>query len=180
MRVEAGLDEALGAADLVVAGSGLFGLTVAERVAAGLGRRVLVLERRDHLGGNAYSEPDPETGIEVHRYGTHVFHTGNEAVWAYVNRFTAFTGYRHRVFSVAGAGVPDADQPGHDLPVLRPAAEPGPGPARCGRRPRGTRRPPATSRRRRWRWSAGRSTTRSSAATRPSSGRPTRARCRRR
>jgi UDP-galactopyranose mutase len=105
VRVEAGLDEALGAADLVVAGSGLFGLTVAERVAAGLGRRVLVLERRDHLGGNAYSEPDPQTGIEVHRYGTHVFHTGNEAVWAYVNRFTAFTGYRHRVFSVAGGRV---------------------------------------------------------------------------
>jgi UDP-galactopyranose mutase len=105
IRAEAGLADALAGADLVVAGSGLFGLTVAERVAAGLGRRVVVLERRDHLGGNAYSEPDPETGIEVHRYGTHVFHTGNAAVWAYVNRFTAFTGYRHRVFSVAGSRV---------------------------------------------------------------------------
>ena len=104
-RVEPGLAGALAAADLVVAGSGLFGLTVAERVAAGLGRRVVVLERRPHLGGNAYSEVDPETGIEVHRYGTHVFHTANEAVWAYVNRFTAFTGYRHRVFAVAGDRV---------------------------------------------------------------------------
>ena len=86
--------------DLVVVGSGLYGLTVAERVAAGLGKRVLVLERRGHLGGNAWSESDPETGIEVHRYGAHLFHTSNARVWNYVNRFTSFTGYQHRVFSV--------------------------------------------------------------------------------
>lgn len=86
--------------DLVVVGSGLFGLTVAERVARGLGKRVLVLERRDHPGGNAWSEREPETGIEVHRYGAHLFHTSNEEVWRYVNRFTSFTGYQHRVFSV--------------------------------------------------------------------------------
>jgi UDP-galactopyranose mutase len=86
--------------DLVVAGSGLFGLTVAERCARELGLRVLVVERRDHIGGNAYSEVDPDTGIEVHRYGAHLFHTSNERVWEYVNRFTAFTGYRHRVFSI--------------------------------------------------------------------------------
>ncbi len=86
--------------ELVVVGAGLFGLTVAERVAAGLGRRVLVLERRDHIGGNAWSEREPTTGIEVHRYGAHLFHTSNERVWEYVNRFTDFTGYQHRVFSV--------------------------------------------------------------------------------
>ena len=86
--------------DLVVAGSGLFGLTVAERCARELGLRVLVVERRDHIGGNAHSETDPATGIEVHRYGAHLFHTSNERVWEYVNRFTAFTGYRHRVFTV--------------------------------------------------------------------------------
>ena len=84
--------------DLVVAGSGFFGLTVAERCATELGLRVLVLERRDHIGGNAYSEFDPETGIEVHKYGTHLFHTSNERVWEYVSRFTAFTSYQHRVF----------------------------------------------------------------------------------
>jgi UDP-galactopyranose mutase len=89
-----------GAHDLVVVGSGLFGLTVAERVAEELGRRVLVLERRSHIGGNAWSEFEPSTGIEVHRYGAHLFHTSNERVWSYVNRFTAFTGYQHRVFSV--------------------------------------------------------------------------------
>ncbi len=86
--------------DLVVAGSGLFGLTVAERCARELGLRVLVVDRRDHIGGNAYSEREPSTGIEVHRYGAHLFHTSNERVWEYVSRFTAFTGYRHRVFSI--------------------------------------------------------------------------------
>jgi UDP-galactopyranose mutase len=86
-------------ADLIVVGAGLFGLTVAERCAVELGLRVVVLERRNHLGGNAYSSPDPETGIEVHRYGSHIFHTSNHRVWAYVNRFTAFTRYEHRVWS---------------------------------------------------------------------------------
>jgi UDP-galactopyranose mutase len=85
--------------DLVVVGSGFFGLTIAERCAAELGLRVLVLERRHHLGGNAYSEKEPETGIEVHVYGAHLFHTSNEKVWQYVNRFTAFTNYQHRVFA---------------------------------------------------------------------------------
>lgn len=85
--------------DLVVVGSGFFGLTVAERCAADLGLRVLVLERRDHIGGNAYSEDEPETGIEIHRYGAHLFHTSNERVWEYANRFTRFTGYQHRVYT---------------------------------------------------------------------------------
>ncbi len=85
--------------DLVVVGSGFFGLTVAERTAAALDRKVLVLDRRPHLGGNAYSEPEPETGIEIHRYGAHLFHTSNKRVWEYVNRFTGFTGYQHRVFA---------------------------------------------------------------------------------
>jgi UDP-galactopyranose mutase len=84
--------------DLVVVGSGFFGLTIAERCATELGLKVLVLERRSHLGGNAYSEIDPETGIEVHVYGTHLFHTSNKKVWDYVTRFTTFTGYQHRVF----------------------------------------------------------------------------------
>lgn len=85
--------------DLVVVGSGFFGLTIAERAARELDKRVLVLERRSHIGGNAYSEPEPETGIEVHRYGAHLFHTSNERVWKYVNQFTAFTNYQHRVFA---------------------------------------------------------------------------------
>jgi UDP-galactopyranose mutase len=86
--------------DLIVVGSGFFGLTVAERAATQLDKRVLVLDRRDHIGGNAYSEAEPETGIEVHRYGAHLFHTSNKRVWDYVNQFTDFTGYQHRVFTV--------------------------------------------------------------------------------
>ena len=86
--------------DLVVVGSGFFGLTIAERCASDLGLRVLVVERRHHIGGNAYSEPEPETGIEIHRYGAHLFHTSNARVWEYANRFTAFTGYQHRVFTI--------------------------------------------------------------------------------
>jgi UDP-galactopyranose mutase len=86
--------------DLVVVGSGFFGLTVAERAAAELDKKVLVIDRRDHIGGNAYSEAEPETGIEVHRYGAHLFHTSNERVWQYVNRFTRFTNYQHKVYSI--------------------------------------------------------------------------------
>jgi UDP-galactopyranose mutase len=86
--------------DLIVVGSGFYGLTVAERAASVLNKRVLVLERRDHIGGNAYSEPEPETGIEVHRYGAHLFHTSNKRVWEYVNQFTEFTNYQHRVFTI--------------------------------------------------------------------------------
>ncbi|MFC4944809.1 UDP-galactopyranose mutase [Pseudonocardia sp. GCM10023141] len=91
--------------DLVVVGSGFFGLTIAERAATELDKRVLVVERRSHIGGNAYSEAEPETGIEIHRYGAHLFHTSNKRVWEYVNRFTAFTGYQHRVFARAGEQV---------------------------------------------------------------------------
>jgi UDP-galactopyranose mutase len=85
--------------DLIVVGSGFFGLTIAERAATQLDKRVLVLDRRDHIGGNAYSEAEPETGIEVHRYGAHLFHTSNKRVWDYVNQFTEFTDYQHRVFT---------------------------------------------------------------------------------
>lgn len=84
--------------DLLVVGSGFFGLTIAER-AAEAGRKVTVIERRSHIGGNAYSEAEPETGIEVHRYGAHLFHTSNPTVWEYVNRFTTFTNYVHRVYT---------------------------------------------------------------------------------
>jgi UDP-galactopyranose mutase len=86
--------------DLIVVGSGFFGLTVAERTASQLDKRVLVLDRRDHIGGNAYSEAEPETGIEIHRYGAHLFHTSNKTVWEYVNQFTEFTSYQHWVFTI--------------------------------------------------------------------------------
>ena len=86
--------------DLLVVGSGFFGLTIAERAATQLNKRVLVVDRRPHIGGNAYSEREPQTGIEVHKYGAHLFHTSNQRVWDYVRQFTDFTGYQHRVFAM--------------------------------------------------------------------------------
>ena len=85
--------------DLVVVGSGFFGLTIARQAAEELGLQVLVIDKRSHIGGNAYSEFDPETGIEIHKYGSHLFHTSNERVWDYVNRFTAFNNYQHKVWA---------------------------------------------------------------------------------
>ncbi|GAA3653174.1 UDP-galactopyranose mutase [Microbacterium marinilacus] len=90
--------------DMLVVGSGFFGLTIAER-AADAGRKVTVIDRRHHIGGNAYSENEPTTGIEVHRYGAHLFHTSNPTVWEYVNRFTTFTNYVHRVYSTHNGQV---------------------------------------------------------------------------
>lgn len=94
----------MAACDLLIVGSGLFGLTVAER-AASAGLKVTILDKRNHIGGNAYSEFDPETGIEIHKYGAHLFHTSNEKVWEYVNRFTEFTQYVHRVYTTHNGEV---------------------------------------------------------------------------
>ena len=84
--------------DAIVAGAGIWGCTVARRLAEA-GRRVLVLEKRAAIGGNCRCETDLETGIEVHVYGSHIFHTRNEEVWDFANRFTAFNGYRHCVLA---------------------------------------------------------------------------------
>jgi UDP-galactopyranose mutase len=91
--------------DLVVVGSGFYGLTVAQQAAEILGLKVKVIERRNHIGGNAYSEFDPGTGIEVHKYGSHLFHTSNERVWDYVNAFTSFNDYRHLVWANHNGGL---------------------------------------------------------------------------
>ena len=84
---------------IVIVGSGLFGLTIAERVAEILNREVIVVEKRSHIGGNAWSEFDEKTGIEIHKYGSHLFHTSHEGVWKYVNNFTRFNEYKHRVWT---------------------------------------------------------------------------------
>ena len=85
---------------IVIVGSGLFGLTIAERIASVLKREVVVLEKRSHIGGNAWSEFDQKTGIEIHKYGSHLFHTSHEGVWEYVNLFTSFNSYRHHVLTI--------------------------------------------------------------------------------
>lgn len=85
--------------DILIVGAGLFGLTIAERVATQLRKQVLLIDKRSHLGGNCYSEADPETGIECHQYGSHFFHTSDRQVWGYVNQFTSFTNYVHHVYT---------------------------------------------------------------------------------
>lgn len=82
----------------LVVGSGFFGLTFAERL-ANAGEKVLIIEKRNHIAGNAYSYINKETGIEVHKYGSHLFHTSNEKVWNYCNKFTSFTDYKHTVWA---------------------------------------------------------------------------------
>jgi len=84
----------------LVIGAGFFGSVIAERIANDKMEKVIVIDKRSHLGGNCYSEIDDETGIEFHKYGTHIFHTSNEKVWNYINRFTSFNGYRHQVLAV--------------------------------------------------------------------------------
>lgn len=90
---------------VVVVGSGLFGLTVAEKIADQLGLNVAIIEKRSHIGGNAWSETHIETGIEIHKYGSHLFHTSNQQVWDYLNRFSEFTNYQHRVWSSHGGKI---------------------------------------------------------------------------
>jgi UDP-galactopyranose mutase len=84
---------------IIIVGSGLFGLTIAEQIATKLDREVLIIEKRDHIGGNAWSEIHPQSGIEVHKYGSHLFHTSHEEVWKYVNQFTEFNNYQHHVWT---------------------------------------------------------------------------------
>ena len=84
--------------DAIVAGAGIWGCTVARRLAES-GRKVLVLERRAAAGGNVRCETDGETGIEVHKYGSHIFHTHIPEVWEFVKRFTDFNGYQHKVLA---------------------------------------------------------------------------------
>ena len=83
----------------LVVGSGFVGSTIAERIANKKKEKVIVLEKRNHFGGNSYSEFDSETGIEFHKYGSHIFHTHHENVWDYINKFCSFNSYHHKVLA---------------------------------------------------------------------------------
>ena len=84
--------------DSLIAGAGIWGSTVARRLAEA-GRKVLVLERRGVVGGNCRCETDAETGIEIHKYGSHIFHTHIPEAWDFVRRFVEFNGYQHKVLA---------------------------------------------------------------------------------
>lgn len=86
--------------DAVIVGAGFAG-SVCARVLAEGGRRVLLLDRRDHIGGNAYDEKD-ESGVLIHKYGPHIFHTNDRDVYEFLSRFTEWNGYQHRVLGRVG------------------------------------------------------------------------------
>jgi len=86
---------------VTVVGTGFFGATVARKLAEA-GMKVTAQDRRNHIGGNCFDYLDPETGILVQKYGTHIFHTNNESIWNFVNQFSAFIPYVHRVKAKVG------------------------------------------------------------------------------
>ena len=92
--------------DYLVVGAGFAGSVIAERLAADAGKRVLIIDRRPHIAGNAYDHYD-DAGLLVHRYGPHIFHTNSQAVFEYLSRFTEWRRYEHRVkASVDGQLLP--------------------------------------------------------------------------
>ncbi len=86
--------------DVIVVGSGFFGSTIAERISSGSNFKVAVIDSRNHIGGNSYTEIDSNTKIEYHKYGSHLFHTDSDKIWEYCNNFTKFNNYRHKVFTM--------------------------------------------------------------------------------
>jgi len=90
-------------ADVLVVGAGFAGTVVAERL-ANAGKRVLVVDRRDHIGGNAYDEKDAH-GVLIHRYGPHIFHTNSPEIIEYLGQFTAWHPYEHRVLASVDGGL---------------------------------------------------------------------------
>jgi len=92
--------------DHLIVGAGFAGAVLAERLASQLDRKVLIVDKRPHIGGNAYDRYD-DTGILVHPYGPHIFHTNSADVFQYLSQFTAWRPYQHRVLaSVDGQLVP--------------------------------------------------------------------------
>src|SRR5687768_18623100 len=92
--------------DFVIVGAGFSGSVIAERLARDAGKKVLILDKRNHIGGNAYDYFN-EDGILIHKYGPHIFHTNSREVFEYLSRFTEWREYQHRVLaSVDGMLVP--------------------------------------------------------------------------
>ena len=85
--------------DYIIVGCGLSGCVIAERIANVLNKRVLILEKRDHIGGNCYDYVDEQTNIRVNKYGAHLFHTNDKIVWDYINKFSEWVRWEHKVLS---------------------------------------------------------------------------------
>ncbi|MFN3585166.1 UDP-galactopyranose mutase [Phenylobacterium sp.] len=90
--------------DYLIVGAGFAGAVLAERLTSQLGKRVLLVDRRPHVGGNAYDETDAG-GVLMHRYGPHIFHTNSEEVFGYLSKFTTWRPYEHRVLACVKGGL---------------------------------------------------------------------------
>lgn len=88
--------------DFLIVGAGFAGAVMAERIASKLNRKVLVVEKRNHIAGNAYDAYD-DNGILIHHYGPHLFHTNSEKVFQYLSKFTEWNFYEHRVLAKLGS-----------------------------------------------------------------------------
>ena len=92
--------------DWLIVGAGFAGSTLAERIASQRGETVLLIDRRDHVGGNAFDHLD-EAGLLIHKYGPHIFHTNSERIFEHLSQFTEWRPYEHRVLAkVDGQLVP--------------------------------------------------------------------------
>lgn len=89
---------------ILLVGAGLSGAVIGRELAQ-QGHQITVIDGRDHIGGNCHTERDQDTGVMVHRYGPHIFHTDDEAVWDYVNGFADFMPYKNRVKTTAQGAV---------------------------------------------------------------------------
>lgn len=93
--------------DTIIIGAGFAGIVIAERLSRMNDKKILLVEQRNHIGGNCYDSYD-EHGILIQKYGPHIFHTDNEQVWSYLSEFTDWHCYQHKVF-----GMID----GHEVPI---------------------------------------------------------------
>ena len=86
--------------DILIVGAGLSGIVMAEQFASKLNKRVLVIDKRNHIGGNCYDYYDKETGILMNKYGAHLFHTNDTGVYEYITKYCKWIRWEHQVLGL--------------------------------------------------------------------------------
>ena len=91
--------------EIAIVGAGLSGAVLARQLAENTGIKVVIFDSRDHVAGNCHTETDPETGIIVHRYGPHIFHTDFDNVWNFMTKYGKFNPYQLKIIADTEKGV---------------------------------------------------------------------------